>query len=407
MAKEKNKRLIPGKYERLSAEEKKRAVKITDDYYIIYPMELAKNMFDIKDELKAEKTSQQERERDEARNKLKLDETENDFVTKNTTTSKFIVKGTSVLSKDWRFCASASPEMEWVRKSLAALNNLLDEGLKKYIKENGIFDGKEYLKTINTAYDEFIEAAQNYVDSRNPSTPPGKRRKNQVAALLNFAKKSRLDINNIIDAVKDGAIDFSQMDEATKNGLNSWNLVEHIEAREADGKVEWQNEGNSTDVYKLQLKAKDGINDGMTYYLKENLPFLNENMLGFCNRRFKQLQKSQENRGKNDPEHPEEQRLLKISADDYEFGRRLLSNLAEGINKAGDADKDKVSQKYAGYFAYNFDDIFREMEFYNKAADFKPQHANLTIDQLIEQADDKKDKLLAEALRHYKRVLKA
>ncbi len=400
MAKEKNKRMIRGNYDRLSDDQKKRAVKLTDDYYIVYPMELAQNMFDVKQELKNESKSTQKTERDAAKADLAKEETQNDFVKRNTSTSKFIIKGTSVLSKDWRFLVKASPEMEWVRKTLAAVNNLMDEGIRQYIDENGIFDSKAYLDKLNTAFDEYFEAAQNYLDVKDPSSPAGKRRKNQVASIFNNMKKAKLDINNMVDAIKDGAIDFTKMNEADLNGLNSWNVVSQLSAKEADGEVEWQNEGNSTDVYRLSLKDEKGVK----YYLKENLPFLNENMEGFVTRRLRQLQTSQANAA-NPGQGPVEERLKNITNEDYEYGKRLLTALSRGLKNASEADKEKVSQKYAGYFAHNFDDIFRELEFYNKAADFNPQNADMTIDGLIQQAKDKNDNMLVEALRFRKKVM--
>ncbi|SEP84310.1 hypothetical protein SAMN02910369_00717 [Lachnospiraceae bacterium NE2001] len=399
MAKDKNQRLIKGKIRDLDEETRKRAVELTGGYYIIYPMELDKNMFKLKEELTNEKTSTQIAERDAAKADLKKEETENDFALRNKTTNKFVVKGTSVLSKDWRmFSTGASPEMTWVRTTLAALNNILDENIKQYVNEQGIFDSKSYLEKVNTAYDEFFEAAQNYLDSRDPSSPPGKRRKDQVASLLNNAKKQKVDINNMVDAIKDGALDFSEMKKNKAEeyeALNSLTLVNELTSREADGEVEWQNEGNSTDVYKLQLVDEKGQN----YYLKENLPFLNDNLEGFLKRRLRQLDVSQQNKANPGPDKPVEERVKDLENADFDYGKKLLANLSTAIDKASEAEKGRLSERFAGYFAHNFDEIFKDLEENNRMARFVPKEADLTIDELIEKAKNDKDAMMEEALK--------
>ena len=400
-----NNRIKQGKFERLDEDTRKRAIKLNDDYYVIYPMELDQNMYDLKKEIKDKKKDDVVSARDSAKTELSKEETENDFKLKTGAVNNFMVNGSSVLDRDWRLFKKASPEMLWVKKSLAALNNVLDESISGYVSDQGVFNSKKYLERVNTAYNEFFEAAQNYIDNRNPSSPPGKRRKSQVVDLLNKAKQSKSDLNAMIDAVKDGAINFENMEAGTVATINSRNMINHISAEEAvEDSVEWQNEGNSTDVYKMKLLGQDNNN----YYLKENLPFINEDLGGFLTRRTKQLEVSRANAKLEvpDKDHPVEERLKgELDDADYGFGIRFLNTLNNNIKKAAEIDKPALSEKYSKYFAHNFDQIFHDFEMYNKAVDYPKDKGNLTIDEQIDEAKKNKEKLLAEALEMRKNVM--
>ena len=94
----------------------------------------------------------------------------------------------------------------------------------------------------------------------------------------------------MIETTKEGTIQFEQLSAEERESINANNFVNKIPAK-VTSEVIWQNEGNSTDVYRVTIVGEDGKH----YYIKENLPFLNENMAGFLKRRIRQLNVSSQN----------------------------------------------------------------------------------------------------------------
>ena len=397
-------------YAKLDDAKKQRAVRLNGGYYIIYPLSLAQESFQITQEKKRESEKTQLRNREDANKSLNSENANADFKVKNQQLDKFLVNGSSVLDKDWRLFKKASPEMDWVKKSLNALNSVLAESLDQYFDQNGLFDAKKYQERLDQAYDEFLTAAENYCAVKNPSSRPGIRRKNQVAALLKRVKQMKLESKSLIDAAKEGAIDFEHMTPETKQSLNSHNLVDQLVTSEADLEgFEWQNQGNSTDVYRLKLVG----GDGRFYYLKENLPFLNENIEGFLSRRTKQLETSKSNKEFNSGLKPEElktqakpveERLSKISDKDYDNGTKLLKALSDDLKSVSDDKRSEAEARISGYFAHNFDDIFRRLEYNNLLAGLDLNASNKSIDQQINEAREKGDSLLEAALKYAKSI---
>ena len=393
--KKKNQRLLDAAaFAMLTEIEKQRAIRLNDNYYVVYPKKLQPEQLKIIKEKKDYNESEAKTKRNEAKNALREDVTINDFKGSNQMMGQFMLNGSKLLEKDWRLFRHASTEMDWVKKSMAALNNTLSEGLAEFINENGSFNEKAYMEKINTAFDEFITAAQNYADNRNPSSSAGKRRRRRVVDLLNNAKQMKRSMKTIVDSIKEGAIEFDKMDANTKAGLNSWNLVNQISSNEV-AELEWQNQGNSTDVYRIKLKG----DDGNEYYLKENLPFLNENLQGFLSRRMKQLEVSQQNKKAGGDPNKVEERISKITDADYANCNKLLSNLSNALSNASDEKRDALADKFSSYFAHNFDDIFAELEIYNTLVGVKIEG---NIDEMIANAENALEK---QALRMRKMVL--
>ena len=61
-----------------------------------------------------------------------------------------------------------------------------------------------------------------------------------------------------------------------------------------------------------------------------------------------------------------------------------------------------MEKRISGYFAHNFDDVFRNLQLNNIAADFKEDEADLTIDERLEKASNSLEK---EALEYLKNML--
>ena len=399
-AKPKHDRLIRGNWNRLNEEQKKRAVKLNDDYYIIYPIELTADKFKMMKTYADKKNSALKSARNEARQDLKKEIVLDDFKQKNLSTSKLMLNGSTLLERDWRFMVKASPEMLWVKKSLAALNNILNESIKDYISENGVFDSDKYAEKVNQAYEEFFIAADNYLKNRAPGSSAGKRRYRRVEELLLNAKKSKQDFNVMIETTKEGTIQFEQLSVEERESINANNFVNKIPAK-VTSEVIWQNEGNSTDVYRVTIVGEDGKH----YYIKENLPFLNENMAGFLKRRIRQLNVSSQNHFDNPNPDLIEERLANITKRDYEIGLKLLNNLNDAINSAPEAEKEALGKKFAKYFAYNFDTLFRDLEIYNNMVDMQDLEGNLTLDEMIEKAHNEDKVILEQGLKLKKKML--
>ena len=397
MATERNERIIDG-YSKLTADEKKRAVKLKHDFYILYPMELSENKFKLTEEQMNKSASDQLNDRKSAQNSLKTEATRNDFKERNQQMAKFAIEGSAVLTKDWKFMSHASTEMQWVRKSLAALNSILSEGMDQYMDQNGQFDRKKYLDRVNKAFDEFYAAAENYRKTRSPKSIAGKRRYRRISNLLSNAKRMQGNIMSLADAVQDGSIDLSKKSVEEKATINSLNLVNQLPSDVAVS-VEWQNQGNSTDVYRVKLQGEDG----KFYYLKENLPFLNQNIEEFLERRTRQLKFSKESKEKNTGK--EEERLKEITIKDYESGIKFLQALTKELNNASDVNRIEVEKKISKYFAHNFDDVFRRFEINNLFAEHNIKDGQ-DIDAQIEEAISNGNKLLADALKNLKAVQK-
>ncbi len=383
--KQRNERLIRGDYDSLSEEEKKKAVKLNGYFFIRYPLELSADQFKMKAKYANKSESTLKTARNSARTALKEELTINDFKKNNLKTSQFMVNASTLLEKDWRLFKRASPEMLWVKKSLAALNNVLESGIGTYINEQGIFDAEGYIERINKAYQEFFDAAQNYLDSRNPSSIAGKRRYRRVSELLNAARKSKIDNYNLFTSIKDGAVEFDNISAEKRETLNAYNIINEVNSAEAvQETVVWQNEGNSTDVYRLKLQG----DDNNFYYLKENLPFLNYNFEGFINRRLRQLEASKNNRPGKPGADPamEEARLKNITEKDYDNCEKLLRDFLNTINNASAANKQKVTDKLVNYLGHDFDKIFKDFELYNKAASYPLANNEVSLDTLIEKS---------------------
>ena len=54
-----NKKLIEGNYDLLSPEEKKNKIKLNDQFYIAYPLDLEQNKFELKQELMTKSKAEQ------------------------------------------------------------------------------------------------------------------------------------------------------------------------------------------------------------------------------------------------------------------------------------------------------------------------------------------------------------
>ena len=127
--------------------------------------------------------------------------------------------------------------------------------------------------------------------------------------------------------------------------------------------TEWQNQGNSTDVYMIKV-MEGGVEK--TYYIKENLPLISSDLEGFIDRRIAQLQVSGDKIGSDG----EELRMQKagMKAEDYAAALSLLTEMKKELASATGAEKVKVRDRFIKFFSHDFDKMFRELDIHNRAA---------------------------------------
>ena len=395
-----NKKLIEGNYDLLSPEEKKNKIKLNDQFYIAYPLDLEQNKFELKQELMTKSKAEQKTSKATAKAELAKPIVSNDFKASNQNRNLLFENAAALLQKDKRFLLKDSPEMLWVKKSLAGLTNVLDEKLvdKGYLNENNHLQSAEMVARVNAAYDAFFEAAENYINSRKSTSTTATRRRNKIIELLNHARQAKADFNTMVDAAKDKLIDFEHMDEAQRNQVTAGNLVNSATAKEAElNTVEWQNEGNSTDVYRMKLKGEDGF-----YYLKENLPFIDEDLRGYLERRTAQLNKSLELKLSGQYKQVEERlENADVKEADYQNATTFLTNLKNRIDNEPDATRYAEADRLSVCLAKNFDRVFSDFHKYNESVDIMKQYPEKTIDDLIKDAPDSMTKEILNFQKDY------
>ena len=300
----------------------------------------------------------------------------------------------SKLVKDkWGWC-NDSPEMDRVKKMVNLLNNLLDQEYATFDGNVNVMEGK-----VKTAFEEVIKACNNYItlkkEKKQGKHSGGIRRLKMVNDIMTRCQLEMHHFNFLSDALKTESI----VEPEIGKRMNDYKLKElttrHVEVEATD--AEFQNEGNSTDVYKITVKG----DDGKTYYIKENLPLIDEDVDGFLDRRISQLEKSKEFKNSENMEvkRQEENRLSKANIDntDYDLSIKLFKALKKKIDKSAEVDKRDVRKKVADFFRHDFDKLFEDLTLNNQAAE-KVNENNGEINwQEIINSNDKDNPLWAVA----------
>ncbi len=268
------------------------------------------------------------------------------------------------------FTGKDSPEMVRVKKTLNLVTNLISQNLSEYVKEdeNGaqFVDVPELREKLNTALDECVAACDNYFKKKREQGggkySAGIRRLGLVNEVRKRCMEEKLKFGALLESltVKAG-LEENNLEILRERSLQQL-TEQHLTLEAEEGSTEWQNEGNSTDVYKIKA-----TNNGENYFIKENIPLISEDISGFLDRRETQLNYSSENRGAN----VEERRLKDghVGASDYQLALSFIRALKTRITRADDADRTAVSEKVVSLLAHDFDKMFSELETHNYAAD--------------------------------------
>ena len=286
---------------------------------------------------------------------------------RETATSIFKNKSSS-LSFDSKWYGKDSPEMVRVKKTVNYMNNILDAGCEKYVKiekEAKYIDGEAMKDALHIAFDEAHAACEFYISEKarknEAKHTAGIRRLNKIIDIRNEIERERLKYDALADALQIKSLENFDVEQDMKKSpreLSTRHLTTKAEISE------WQNQGNSTDVYRIVVKeeGKDAV-----YYIKENLPLLSSDPEGFLDRRIAQLEKSKENMDNEKVEL--RMKKANMDAQDYDAALTFLRALKKRINDAPEAQKQSVKQKIVELFSHDFDKMFTLFSIHNKAVE--------------------------------------
>lgn len=273
-----------------------------------------------------------------------------------------------IYDKKWySFFQAESPEMVRVKKMLNYLNNFLDSPVEKYYANGGL-NAKALKEDLDIAFEEAISACSSYITAKMEQNggkkKTGARRLRKVVDIRTLCEQERLKYGFLVDAMVSNSLkiqDINQIKTMTPRNLTTQHMT-----TTALEKGEWQNKGNSTDVYRIKANEKG---NEVYYYIKENLPLISADPEGFLDRRIAQLQKSLEAKQSGDREK-EEQRMQEagMKAEDYNACLTLLRTMKNKLQSASDTEKPAVKKRIIELFSHDFDRMFMDLTIHNEAA---------------------------------------
>lgn len=300
------------------------------------------------------------------------------------------------LFKDkWSWCffsGKDSPEMVRVKKTLNLVTNLISQSLSVYVKQaQGDLDIAALRNDLNTALQECIDACDNYFRKKKEQgggkTSAGKRRLDLVTEVQKHCRAEKRKFDALIDSLKQkSGMESNNLEEIKNNTLQEL-TTQHLTLEAKDDNAVWQNEGNSTDVYKIT--ANDGEGD-KTYYIKENLPLISEDISGFLDRRSSQLDTSFQYKQSEREKEKEERRLsdAKLSEVEYRLAQDFIRVLKTRIDSASAADRTAVGETVTSLLAHDFDKMFQDLDTHNRAAEYADEK-NMNWEEIAQNANHK------------------
>ena len=289
---------------------------------------------------------------------------------------KELMQSESVLlfnDKKW-YQSKDGKEMARVKKTVAALNNLLDSDMKQfYDGENfGIIEAKKLNEIFDKAYEEVINACIAYEEAKHPKHSTGIRRKNKVIRMREICKNDRERFSIGTEALRTSRLTLKPSEVKSPR-----DLLAVVRCEDEIGLSEIQKEGNSSNVYKVKLAQYDENgkkieNSAETLYLKENLPLLSKNLPGYLDRRIEELERSYELMRSDQPgdyDHSEARmRKFNAQAQDYEIGLAILKKMRDNLEAKKDDPiaRDQLLKRYIQFFKHDFDADFINLKKHNE-----------------------------------------
>ena len=312
-----------------------------------------------------------------------------------TQTDQFRVQSSRLCKDTVWFRFSDSPEMTRVKKCVNFLNNFLDLKMERYVKMEGqqqIFDTAKLKEELDTAFDEAHKACVDYVDKKDREGKArrrhGVRRRQKVLDMMKQIELEKPRYDHLVEDIKFGNLTENSVEE-NKNLTPRELSAKFKSSVTKELKAEWQNEGNSTDVYRVEIKENGQDKE---YYLKRNLPLISADINGFLDRRISQLKTSRTHNASEDQEEKKkvEHRLKKAGMKDPDYQRAIdfLNALKKKRDKASVADRSKVDKTITNIFRHDFDKMFSELQVYNTAIDYAVNNAGMDWNEIAENRED-------------------
>ncbi len=344
-----------------------------EDYKL--PFTAAESMFEFKESRTQEQVRQEQNESARELKRVKND-SKISYKDRRTVQMKDFKNLCSrlVFDKKW-YSSKDSDEMERVKRLTNYLNNLLDKGITAYIKregEKGVYlDAERYKEDVHEAFQEAIKACDNYIEKKR-ATGKGKhtagiRRLRKVSELKTLFEVERTNFAFTIEALQGQSMEGFKLEDAKEDNDFSLRTLTTMHKTSIALETKWQNQGNSTDVYRIQVEEKG---KKVAYYIKENLPLISADIESFLDRRLTQLKSSKtammENRGDD-----VEQRMAdaNMKEEDYDACIELLTTMQNSIKNASPGEKEAVKKRMINFLAHDFDAMFINLNINNQAAD--------------------------------------
>ena len=332
-----------------------------------YPLNFGQDMFRLQDNRTLSEVTSQ---RNQRLMMLKADENEKreerklSFQQRAVARDQTLRDEISILNRNKRFIVGDTPEMDALKKKVIALSNYLNsKDALNGMRENGSINAQKFLQTTNTVFNEAIEACTWYLEHKTPSRwwGKGKARYEMVERIKKRAEAEHKAYTETHTALVQNAIVGASGQKQTPR-----EILESIRVTRIIGKPVWQNQGNSTDVYRIVLEI-DGKR--RTFYMKENTQLISADIPGFLDRRSKQLTASLAHK-KNGELDAVEKRMEENGTDetDYANGTNLLDAMKNKLEQEGNAaERHKMEQRFANFFGRDFDEMFKEYHAYKSA----------------------------------------
>lgn len=316
--------------------------------------------------------------------------------------------------KKWyNFFKGDSTEMKLVKKSLNYLNNLMEQ---KFTKDpSKLFDS---ISEVNDAYARVLTACEGYEYTHPaPKYSEGRRRLAQIKNLKVKLVQEQKYFSMIKEQAKLMKSDATQED-LVKTIFGKYDSMREMIANQEEVRALFsifQPQGNSKDTYYCIIKDKDGRL--RCVYVKKDEKLLNEDPVGYMDRRIRQLEHSKNCKQRfwakhdikdedsyetlaaqqeaeiaqwtedmerayeegNDTKTLEEAQKIvearsgqeelrlrgKIDDVDYDFAIRFLKTMKDTLSSLEPEKQEAKKKRYLDFLGHDFDKVFSEWKSYN------------------------------------------
>lgn len=295
------------------------------------------------------------------------------------------------LDHDYKWYGKDSTRMTAVKEALRAVVDVMNMPIK--VVEGKLMEITQISAIVFKKYDAATIACDEYIKNASAKRPTGKRRLKMVDEIRSMIQEEVETLKIVIDALANGNVKVENVNQVSDLFWN--HMSEPVE------KAEWQKEGNSTDVYLVDIKTEEG-KEKKQYYVKENLKMISDDLPGYLARRIRQVTNSKK-AFDDDKKEEQEERLKEgnLSAADYEKGLKVLSLLQKKLDKASGKNKVEVRERILQFLGHDFDKFFAEYEAYNATVQLftdDAQGRQELLDKLRSNGNEENNRALIAAI---------